>query len=368
MNRPSNPFLLTGYFGPEYFCDREEETKKVISGIKNGRNLNVYNIRRIGKTALIHHSLASLPETYIPIFIDIEKTENQVDLIKLLINAISSRLDELDRNLFRQVAQWLSKIGATLGIDENTGLPKVEFSFKERPSDNTLEEVFQLITLAPKNNFVIAIDEFQQILNYPEQNTEAVFRSITQSYPSVRFIFSGSSNHLMEQIFAEAKAPFYQSTENISLGYIPESSYLGFAKKFLPNCNDEIITSLIRWCRHHTYYVQFALNKLYEFSSAGQEFSLQLIKTEVLKAHEFYYFSVRKLVSSDQWKILKGIANHSPVNKPLSADFSHEIGVPQSTIKYNLNQLIDKDLVLRESDGLKIYNVFFGHLLAISRH
>ncbi len=28
---PLNPFLLSGYHSPDYFCDREEETEKLVS-------------------------------------------------------------------------------------------------------------------------------------------------------------------------------------------------------------------------------------------------------------------------------------------------------------------------------------------------
>ena len=45
-----NPFVYQGYEGPEYFCDRTEETENVISALKNGRNLTLISPRKIGKT------------------------------------------------------------------------------------------------------------------------------------------------------------------------------------------------------------------------------------------------------------------------------------------------------------------------------
>lgn len=32
-----NPFLVYGYVSPRYFCDREEETAKMLSALDNGR-------------------------------------------------------------------------------------------------------------------------------------------------------------------------------------------------------------------------------------------------------------------------------------------------------------------------------------------
>jgi len=49
-----NPFVYEGYESPEYFCDRTEETEKVISHLQNGRNLTLVSPRKIGKTGLIN--------------------------------------------------------------------------------------------------------------------------------------------------------------------------------------------------------------------------------------------------------------------------------------------------------------------------
>lgn len=47
---PLNPFVLTGYVSPDYFCDRQKETDKIISALLNGRNITLTSPRRMGKT------------------------------------------------------------------------------------------------------------------------------------------------------------------------------------------------------------------------------------------------------------------------------------------------------------------------------
>jgi len=49
------PFPTTGYFGPEYFCDREEETAALIMNIRGGNSTTLVALRRLGKTALVKH-------------------------------------------------------------------------------------------------------------------------------------------------------------------------------------------------------------------------------------------------------------------------------------------------------------------------
>ena len=56
----ANPFIYQGYESPEYFCDREAETKTLISHLKNGRNVTLISPRRIGKTGLIKNTFYHL--------------------------------------------------------------------------------------------------------------------------------------------------------------------------------------------------------------------------------------------------------------------------------------------------------------------
>jgi len=55
--RLDNPFLIRGYAGPEYFCDRTAETQQLVSAISNGRDVTLVAPRRYGKTGLIHNAV-----------------------------------------------------------------------------------------------------------------------------------------------------------------------------------------------------------------------------------------------------------------------------------------------------------------------
>ena len=50
-----NPFVLNGYIGKEYFCDREYEVRKSLEYVSNGVNVTLVPPRRVGKTGLMEH-------------------------------------------------------------------------------------------------------------------------------------------------------------------------------------------------------------------------------------------------------------------------------------------------------------------------
>ena len=69
--KTKNPFVLVGYLGPDYFCDREQETRKLVSWLENGSNVTLMAPRRYGKTGLIHHVFHNLPDGFRGIYLDI---------------------------------------------------------------------------------------------------------------------------------------------------------------------------------------------------------------------------------------------------------------------------------------------------------
>ena len=50
MKTPINPFITSGYFSPEYFCDREAESENLMHELINGNNVALISTRRMGKT------------------------------------------------------------------------------------------------------------------------------------------------------------------------------------------------------------------------------------------------------------------------------------------------------------------------------
>ena len=68
-----NPFVTNGYVSPEYFCDREKETAKIVSLLTNENNIALISPRRLGKTDLLRHCFGQpeIKEHYHTFIIDI---------------------------------------------------------------------------------------------------------------------------------------------------------------------------------------------------------------------------------------------------------------------------------------------------------
>ena len=78
-----NPFSVLAYLGSDYFCDRENETKKLFEGLKNGRNITLISPRRMGKTGLIKHVFEKFdPKESLCFYVDLDQTTCLADLVQ----------------------------------------------------------------------------------------------------------------------------------------------------------------------------------------------------------------------------------------------------------------------------------------------
>ena len=207
--KPNNPFLISGYYSPDYFCDRERETATMIDALYNGRNLTLIAPRRMGKTGLIKHVFYRLQERQpdtVTLYMDIYSTQNLGDFIRLFANTVLGRLDTVPQKALSRVAQFIKSCRPVFTFDELTGLPKATIDIAPASEETTLKEIFDYLQSADKRCY-IAIDEFQQIAEYPEKGVEALLRSYIQFLPNVNFIFAGSKQHVMQEMFRFIKVP-----------------------------------------------------------------------------------------------------------------------------------------------------------------
>lgn len=360
-----NPFILSGYKDKRYFCDRQVETQRIINAIENSRNLTLVSERKLGKTALLSHVQHSIKNEVIFIYIDLYPTQELKDLIKILANAIIQKLEPFSEKVLRNITQFFKSINPKFSIDPQSGSPNLELSI------NTIDDAEQSIHLLFKyirnteKKVTIAFDEFQQILNYPEKNMEALLRSEIQKNNNSCFIFSGSYTHLLLSIFNEYSRPFYQSTEILELKKIDKEKYAPFISKHFEINDRKLSLSEAEYIykinRGITYNIQYLSNKL--FSSGETKINSDFIDQtlmQILKENEITYYNYRELLSKLHFKLLKAVAKEEIVLKPLSNSFlqKHKLG-SASSVKSAITILQKKGIVINNK-GLRVSDWFFS--------
>lgn len=329
MEQLNNPFVIYGYKGAEYFCDRKKETDLIMKALQNERNIVLISPRRIGKTGLIHH-----------VFENISKQEPETHCFYLDINAT--------RNL-SQFIQLLAK----------TVIGKV-------PSqrEDSLKHIFEYLKQSEKRIY-IAIDEFQQIAEYPEDGTEALLRSYIQFLPNVYFIFAGSKQHMMTDMFLSAKRPFYQSSQILNLPLINQDEYHHFANRWMGTQNltmdPDTFAYLYNKVDGQTWYIQDILNRLYQNGKEITTAEIDDVTLELVNEQEVAFVNYYDSLTDNQAALLSAIAQDKAVTSILSQDFISRHNLPAaSSVSLALKTLINREFIYKYNGSYIIYDRFFG--------
>lgn len=334
----NNPFVMYGYKGAEYFCDREKETEKMLTSLHNERNITLVAPRRMGKTGLIHHVFQQLEKQYDDVkyfYLDIFATKNLEQMVQLMASKI-----------------------ATFSLD-----------LKPNEGRESLKRIFEYMKQSGKRCYV-AIDEFQQIMNYPEDGVEALIRSYIQFLPNVYFVFSGSQQHMMEEMFLSANRPFFQSSLVMSLPCIAESRYLSFANRLLSSQKREVdvdtFTYIYSQADSVTWYVQAILHGIYEHrdEQINKDLVDEVIQ-ELIEEQAMAYQNYCAWLTENQQLLLLAIAKEQIVSSPLSQQFIITHHLPAtSSVKTALKALVDKQLISKTPKGFFVSDRFFAKWLA----
>lgn len=365
--KQNNPFVIVGYNGPEFFCDREKETAKLIAAIENDRNVTLIAPRRYGKTGLLHHVNRQMPKEYAGVYLDIFALKNLAEFARAFAAAVVGSLDTPVEKAMSTVARFFKSCRPTVTPQED-GMPKFSFDVVPQHAEATIAETFEYLKKRDRR-VVIAIDEFQQILEFPETGTEAMLRSHVQDVPWVRFIFAGSRHHLMGEMFLSAKHPFYQSTDIMSLDVIGCETYAGFARRHFAAAGQSFDEDAFRslYCRFDgiTWYMQSVLNRIWQygegFTSENQvdDVVAELVEDRSLVFRDLYFSQ-----NESSQRLLSAIAAEGMAKGLMSGEFieKHHL-VATSSVRSALEVLLRNDLVYRAENGYVVYDRMFSEWL-----
>ncbi|MBG0858824.1 MAG: ATP-binding protein [Bacteroidales bacterium] len=369
-----NPFIISGYSGPEFFCDREKETLTLINNAANGVNTTLISIRRMGKSGLIWHTFDRLNRSgsHTCIYSDIYATQDLRDFTNKLGSAILRALPE-KKPAGKKFMSLLKGLRPVFSYDALSGQPQVSFTFaSEEQYEQSIESLFRFLD-SQKQPVLLAIDEFQQISSYPEKNMEALLRSQIQTLENVNLIFSGSSHHLLSEIFSNGKRPFFASTQFLYLKEIERNIYKDFIKIHMTRneikIDDEALDYIMDFSRAHTFYTQSICNRL--FASGLRRISIDAVIqvcNRLLEEYEQLFLQYRNLLTPVQWNILEAIAKEGRVYKPTAKVFleKYKIGIP-ANIQRGLESLLKKEMIFRENDKngayYSVYDLFLSRWL-----
>ena len=363
-----NPFYITGIIPEPYFCDREKETTWFVRTLENKAHILLTSSRRMGKTQLIRHVFEqpSIKDRFYTFYTDIYPTTSLHELVLFLSKEIYSVLVPNGKTVIDKFLAGLHSLAGSIGYDPMTGLPTFDIKLGDiHTPELTLEEIFRYLEQADKP-CIFAIDEFQQIAQYPEKNVEALLRAHIQKMNNCLFIYAGSNRHILENMFNSVAKPFYNSAEQIYLDCIPKDIYIGFANELFSKTGRKIVSEATSLAydlfEGHTYYVHNVLHNAFAYLNPDKvidESDIKKTLSDILEEKGRTFASVMNQLNFQQKETLIAIAKEGKASGVTSARFvkKHALKSP-SSVQYAIRALLEKQLLTyQDKERTKVYSV-----------
>lgn len=346
---PATPFPTFGYFGPGYFCDREEELDILLSSFRGNQPTLLSGIRRLGKSGLLHHFIYHLQKNEVGIFVDLQGATHMQAFVTKLSEGILNTFSQEKK--YQDLWNAIKKLRPSISFDEFTGMPQVSLQLSnEQEAEQSLSNLLRGLAARPER-ITLIFDEFQQVIHFEDTHMESVLRTEMQQYPSLHYVFSGSKTHLLSRIFHEAGRPFYGMVQSLHLDKLNPETYQKFIVSQFEQAGKEIhpgiAERIVRWTEAHTYYTQYVCNQLFLSSeSKVQEDQFIGIQERILRSQSQDFYQIRDLLSPGQWKLLVATSQEGELYQPFAQEITriYQLG-NSNAIKKALAALLDKQLI-----------------------
>ncbi len=370
MEQEQNPFIIIGKIKPEYFCDRVEESARIIRSVENGNNLVLISPRRMGKTGLIQfcYEEPQISNKYFTFFIDILHTSSLREFTFLLGHEIFRTLLPAGQKVLQTFMQTLKSLNGSFGFDVQTGLPTFNIALGDiSQPEYTLEEIFSYLSHTEKP-CIVAIDEFQQINRYPEKNIEALLRTYIQKMGNTHFVFAGSERHIMQEMFTSNARPFYRSADILELKAIEKDVYVPWIVNHFVSNQREIDENDVVWIyelfKGHTYYIQKVFNEAFADTPRGEICTREMLQNaidRILDSTDTIYREILSNIPEKQKELLYAIARADEAERVTSSEFvkRHKL-TSASSVQSAVNKLLEKDIITQINKTFSLTDKFFA--------
>lgn len=367
-----NPFRYGKAVSGEYFTNRVDEIKLLKNTLRSGQNVIITSPRRHGKTSLIKHVLADLKkEGILTVYVDLYSATSKEKLVDIYARAIANDLTPKAKKGLKAITEFLPKLLPQILIN-NDGKAEFRFSFnfqkKNRvPILKDLYEAVHKIAKKGSRKAVVVFDEFQEILNFEDDEIEREMRSHFQFHQNVAYTFLGSKTHIMNKIFNDRNRPFFKSGMFFKLKRMPQEVMAKWiTKRFIRNnikLDEGAKHRIIDLTECHPYSMQQLCHFVWNLYHDRRKISVNEVDNsldEVLISQNENYLNIYDSLTVRQKEFIMALAKKSGMTV-FSKDFlvlnKH---LTSSGIQRVVKSLMEKYIIEKDNGNYIFCDIFFS--------
>ena len=314
--KASNPFQYGVVVDDSAFCNRKEEIAYLTKQIINGYSTWLFSPRRFGKTSLVDKVFREMDNTSC-IYIDLYNIKSKDDFCKRYSKAIAEELfnwkDDI-KKLSKNLANAFRNLSPRISFDE-LGTPAFSLNVHKVETQEDIETILEVpykVSLKSTRRICIAFDEFHEIRRIDPFLLHWM-RSSFQRHTEISYIFLGSKQSLMEDIFTSINSPFYEFAAKMNLSTISRDELFKFIeRKFEKNempIKKRTINSILDISECQPHFTQYFSSVVFDLVAAGydqrdERFPLTWMQKIILPQADVFQDIFDQLTSSQRATIL----------------------------------------------------------------
>jgi AAA+ ATPase superfamily predicted ATPase len=370
----TNPFIFGKVVHGENFINRKDDRRELILEIKNHTNIILYAPRRYGKTSLIlqvFEDIRKKHKNFTGIFIDFYRINSREKFLVTLTGEYAKNSGLSIDKILTFLKSAVKGIIPSLSLDQN-GNPKIDLQFTPDIPAAAFEDVVNLPKKLADNGKLVCVvfDEFQEVTALNGKDFQNELRSVIQHHNNVSYFFSGSKQHLIQQIFNNTNNSLYNIGKMKYLHKIPKEEFTQFITTEIisvkPDFNKNDASSLYNTADGISYYVQMLAHEFYNISLLNKNLPsatiLESAKNNLMDNKNEEFLFIYENLNLSQKKALELILENA--GRSL---FRQEVlaknKIASATLKKALSKLIEKGIISFENNHYCYQDIFFKHWL-----
>jgi uncharacterized protein len=351
-----NPFKFGTVVSESHFTNRKEELVRIKSILESSNHLTLISPRRYGKTSLIFKVVKDVNRPVI--YLDLQ-----------LVSSISDFAGELLKRIFKfypyqKLVNLIKNFNIIPSLNLNPVSNEISVSFSPVVTDSIiLTDVLNLLDNISKENkkAIVVFDEFQDIKNL-DKKLDKKLRSIMQHHKNINYIFLGSQESMMRELFERKKSPFYHFSYVLNLDKISFEDFLEFLNNGFKLITEEfsvVSKTILDTTDCHPFYTQQLAFTVWEIISKNKDIQnpVDSAINQLVSSHDYDYERIWNNFKNTDKTIL--LHYSSSEESPMKDEVSSEIGLASSTIFSSISRLTKQGYLIREKSNYSIDDPFF---------
>jgi len=251
------------------FIDRKKHLPIFKAYLENNQHVMIKAPRRFGKTSLIKQVFEH-EKSFHYIYVDLRRATNLTSLAnQILEKAYSFAGVENFMEQFKKSITGLLKTIQSIKIDD---IGEITLKHLENGITDEREyflhslDVVEKISSKKELNIKFVLDEFQDILRISDDFILEQMRSVIQHHEAVTYVFLGSIESIMTNIFSSKASPFFHFARIMSLDGLDIDELYDYTKEVFDKQNikyDDSLLKMLQFLQGHPDYSAQVLQALY---------------------------------------------------------------------------------------------------------